>query len=58
VLFFFTGLHAEHHTELDDLPTLNLPGVVAVTSLAERVLREVAVLPAGDLRRATARRRR
>jgi hypothetical protein len=45
VLFFFTGLHAEYHTELDDLPTLKLPGVVAVTSLAERTLREVAAPP-------------
>jgi hypothetical protein len=58
VLFFFTGLHAEYHTELDDLPTLNLPGIVAVTSLAERALREVAALPAPELRRAIARRPR
>lgn len=57
-LFFFTGLHAEYHTERDDLETLNLAGTAAVVALAERAIREVASMPVASLSRARRRARR
>lgn len=50
-LFFFTGLHREYHTELDDAETLNFRGIAAVIGLAERALRALAALPSEELRR-------
>lgn len=51
VIFFFTGLHDDYHTERDDLPTLNLAGTSAVVGFAERALREIAALPPRGLAR-------
>lgn len=51
VLFFFTGLHADYHTERDDLPTLDLRGTSALVGFAERAIRDVASLPPRGLAR-------
>ncbi len=41
VLFFFTGMHDEYHTPLDDVVLLNLEGMVRVGNLAVAVLLNV-----------------
>jgi hypothetical protein len=42
---FFTRLHPEYHTPLDDVELINFPGMVRVGELAMRILAELAVMP-------------
>ncbi len=49
-LFFFTGLHPDYHAPSDDPPTLDYPGLAAVTRFAEAVLRQMSALPDEALR--------
>jgi aminopeptidase YwaD len=41
-VFLFTGLHDVYHRPADDAPTLNYPGLAAVASYAERLVRDIA----------------
>ncbi len=48
---FFTGLHAEYHTPLDDPPLLNQEGMLDIAELTVRVVRDLATrssLPVGQ----------
>lgn len=46
VLFFFTGMHPEYHSEKDTLDTVNIPGIAAVAGFVARVAEAVDALPA------------
>jgi hypothetical protein len=45
VLFFFTGPYPEYNRPEDDWPTLDVPGMVQVTSFAARVLASLRAHP-------------
>jgi hypothetical protein len=48
---FFTGLHAEYHTPLDDPPLINQQGMLDIAELTVRVVRDLAArasLPPGQ----------
>ena len=47
-LWFFTGLHDQYHTPLDDVERINLPGLTKIGELSLRLLGRLVVLP-GDL---------
>jgi hypothetical protein len=42
---FFTRLHPEYHTPLDDVELINLPGMVRVGELAMRILAQLVIMP-------------
>ncbi len=46
-LWFFTGLHDQYHTPLDDVERIDFQGLAAIGGLALRVLGRLAVMPEG-----------
>ena len=45
VLFFFTGMHPQYHSEKDTIDTVNIPGMVTVAAFVARVAEAVDGLP-------------
>lgn len=44
-IHFFTGMHPEYHTPLDDPPLLNTEGLVQIAELAARLIASLATAP-------------
>jgi hypothetical protein len=45
VLFFFTGVHSDYHKPSDDVEKINVPGMVRITRLIEKVISKSLSLP-------------
>jgi hypothetical protein len=45
VLFFFTGVHGDYHKPSDDVEKINVPGMVRITRLIEKVISKSLLLP-------------
>ncbi|MEZ6132508.1 MAG: M20/M25/M40 family metallo-hydrolase [Planctomycetaceae bacterium] len=45
VMFCFTGITSRYHTPDDDFEQINVPGVVSVVDLSERILNDIVNLP-------------
>lgn len=45
VTFFFTGLHSEYHTPLDQFQTINFDGIAQITDLVYRITLDTAQRP-------------
>jgi hypothetical protein len=45
VLFFFTGVHGDYHKPSDDVEKINVPGMVRITRLIEKLISKSLLLP-------------
>jgi hypothetical protein len=46
-LWFFTGIHDQYHSPLDDVERINFPGLAKIGELSLRILGRLVVMPGG-----------